>query len=108
MITNGSVVAGIRTAELEHLETLLGHHKRPEQTLPRSAERSLQTTPSSSGDIHRSERNNSQSQHGFAPGGDDLRGEVDFFNMATDDILALAQEFEHEDPSTWVIFDERS
>ncbi|KAJ3520570.1 hypothetical protein NM208_g13653 [Fusarium decemcellulare] len=113
MIAKGSVVAGLRTAELKHLETLLGHYRPRDQMPPRPVEPDLQSTSFgaqsrlSSGDLALSQGNDSHSLHDFTLGRDDTRGDLDVFNITADDILALAQEFEHDDPSTWIIFDER-
>lgn len=112
IIAKGSVVAGLRTVELEHLETLLSHYGSPEQPV-RPQDSYLQSSSSSyegrvnSRDPGLSQNDNRQSPHGFISGRDDRRGDVNIFNITSDDILALAQEFEHDDPSTWVILDER-
>ncbi|KAF4470862.1 Fungal specific transcription factor domain-containing [Fusarium albosuccineum] len=113
MIAKGNVAAGLRTAELEHLETLLGHHRPPDQILQRPVESDLQRTSFgaqsglSSGDLGPSQGNHRQLLNDFTLGRDDTRGDLDLFDITADDILALAQEFEHDDPSTWIIFDER-
>ncbi|KAF5012215.1 hypothetical protein FDECE_1731 [Fusarium decemcellulare] len=113
MIAKGSVVAGLRTAELEHLETLLGPHRPTDQLPPRPVETDLQSTSFGAqsrlgpGDVGSGRRNGRQSPPDFTLGRDDTRGGFDLFNITADDILALAQEFEHDDPSAWIIFDER-
>jgi hypothetical protein len=110
MARKGNVVVGLRKAELEHLETLLEPHR--QHISPLAARSASTQQPGANGhrtqafpDLVPSHANAGLEQNGSINHWNDAYGEFDIFATGADDILALAQEFEHGDLSTSLIFD---
>lgn len=103
MTRKGSLMAGLRRAELEHLEALLESHRRLSSALPLQ----FVSNPRSIPESEKAQQPFSVPSTGYDVNGDHeaapLRidwnssyGMFDHFSTGPDDILALAEQLEHD------------
>lgn len=96
LVAKGNVVARLRMAELEHLEVLLEPYRTGTAGVSPVSAEVQRAVPAAGGQVD----GQGYSALGDGPWGVYNTGEIDGH-----DILALAQELEHDDPSSWALFD---